>query len=760
MGIVFVVAIWICYLTTFLNASKDSAFLEWFRDNGGELDGVTIDQFDNMGRGILVEQNTVEGKRVIYVPSSIIFSQKNLEHRSKQDTALKQIISAFPRDSEAAVTAWLILELKRGEQSFFKPYIDVLPSYVPSLIYFSPEELGDLQSPELSADAQNLQIEVTKDFNNFQKSLSSHWPINIRSTTLDDFKWAVSIVSSRGLRFRGDVYMSPVADMFNYAPQKALRESGSGESFLKYHILGSDGSITVLADRAADSGEQLFEDYGDNNDDLYMKYHGFVAIGNPFTCVKVDAAKVQRILLPLSPVQSKLLRLFEIRMDSTSFKCIDRGAQLGKAMEIYVAIIAFDNAAANHCVSVIENNPRAWSKILEDCSINSIAEYIYNWKNLSQPSDRNEVGDRALAALRNIFSVGMAPLMATHPSFDRNLLQQLQQSLEDCKNESLNSPQKSDSVCISDDSKRTVVRKILAVQYRLQKKELWMSLCERFGHKNCFPEISMEETTSKETIADKEITELKQKIEAFNSWFLASKPSAASIVASYFPGFRVGTVAVEDVRVGKPYLGVPATIILDSDTAYKNSSVSPLITQLVKKYNTRDDFHELLLFLVHETFISGPSSSYWPYLFLLPKLTELDIPVLWNNKTLTNRLGPSHLLKEVIRYKEKLRRRFKAFKEISPIKEHFPLGLFTWDVYLWASIVLDSRSIWWNGKRHLVPMLDFVNCAENPSEPSRVHSTNLDESERYAVTKGGRIYTNFRNPLLVNCHNGLLRSKL
>ena len=35
----------------------------------------------------------------------------------------------------------------------------------------------------------------------------------------------------------------------------------------------------------------------------------------------------------------------------------------------------------------------------------------------------------------------------------------------------------------------------------------------------------------------------------------------------------------------------------------------------------------------------------------------------------------------------------------------------------------------WNGARHLVPLLDLINCAEGP-DPSRVHSTALDDSVR------------------------------
>jgi len=56
--------------------------------------------------------------------------------------------------------------------------------------------------------------------------------------------------------------------------------------------------------------------------------------------------------------------------------------------------------------------------------------------------------------------------------------------------------------------------------------------------------------------------------------------------------------------------------------------------------------------------------------------------------------------------------------------------------YFWGTVILDSRSIWWEGKRHLVPMLDFVNCYEYADSPDQVHSTTLDPTtQSFAVTQ-------------------------
>lgn len=89
---------------------------------------------------------------------------------------------------------------------------------------------------------------------------------------------------------------------------QADRVADKGAHFLKYHVLGED-TFTVLADRNAAPGEQLFEDYGDNDNALlaayegpvcmlrkcwcclcdcvcrYANHHGFVAENNKFDCL-------------------------------------------------------------------------------------------------------------------------------------------------------------------------------------------------------------------------------------------------------------------------------------------------------------------------------------------------------------------------------------------------------------------------------------------------------------------------------------------
>jgi hypothetical protein len=85
----------------------------------------------------------------------------------------------------------------------------------------------------------------------------------------------------------------------------------------------------------------------------------------------------------------------------------------------------------------------------------------------------------------------------------------------------------------------------------------------------------------------------------------------------------------------------------------------------------------------------------------------------------------------------------------------------------WTIAILDSRSIWWNGKRHLVPLLDLVNA----DGIGIAHETRLEDSdtriiaEKAAVTrasrhvkKGEQVFENYAQPnyLLFTYHGFIL----
>ena len=251
--------------------------------------------------------------------------------------------------------------------------------------------------------------------------------------------------------------------------------------------------------------------------------------------------------------------------------------------------------------------------------------------------------------------------------------------------------------------------------------------------------------------------DLEEKIDLFMEWFEAASPAVNKLRPDIIPGFRVGTKAATDIAAGEVYITVPAAIIMDAGKAVsEHSGVGSLLRQLSEKYGNRDSFHELLFFLLYEYFSGGPDSFYWPYLALLPRPEDMDVPLLWSSDDeVMQKLGPSAMKSAVDSYRNAVRISFNKITKIDYIRKFFGLdspsddgviggaSILTFDNYLWATVILDSRSIWWSGERHLVPLLDLVNCAEGP--PShQVHSTTLSEDGTLAVTRAGFFIYDFR----------------
>lgn len=736
-----VLIIHLCPLV-YSNQTLDAAFKEWFIQNGGYFKSVDIDYFDGMGRGFIATEDIPTEQEIIKIPNRLIFSVSNLKTLTS-DPILADIMDLFGPTTNA-VTVWLLLEKMRNEASFFKPYIDVLPSYVPSLVHFSPGDLSELQNPKLEAEAREMQMETINDYNEFIENAQSFWPFPLTDSpsTFEAYKWAVTIINSRGLRFVGLVHLSPVADLFNYAPHADPRKASSGEFFTNHHKLAADGSITILSDRNVQKGSQVSEDYGDNNDDLYLKYHGFVASSNPFTCVTLDTSEVSVIT---TQSHSDLLRMLGYKAPPS--QCVENNFQLDYNVKIFLLIIAATEDDVKACLGKISDPKEAWPS-MANCPIGAAVQYLDS--EIPTDSTRSALGESGVSLLRKTISSGVSKSSSTSIAYDEELLQHYNNKLDGCKS-------------VTDDVKCTLNEKMyihrsLALSYRLHKKELWLKMGRLYSIKNSIDSLeSVSSGLDVDQIARDEITSVPamseidsldsdatvvRKLNLFNDWFNSNGPKPNKLAAALIPPFRIGTLATEEVREGETYLGVPPKVIMDSETALKSPSVGPLINTLMQNFKGhRDDFHELVFFLLYETFVLKEASFYWPYLSLLPTRKQMEgVPLWWTKQQIQSRLGDSSISKTVLRYQGEVLQKYASLAKINTIMGYYPFGVFTLQNYKWATVILDSRSIWWAGRRHLVPMLDFINCKENTAKPDLIHSTVMDDEGAYAVTKGGGLF--------------------
>jgi protein-histidine N-methyltransferase len=323
------------YLTSILSVNHLQAFQKWFLKNGGRVNGLDIHDFPEMGRGLLATRNISKGEKILFIPKKLILSSNHA--KTSNDPLHRQLYESFSSKDNELMIAFILLEKARGKDSFWYPYLNVLPTYVPNLAQFDKEELSELQSPAFSDEVIDSWHQTIKSFNYFHDQIQTYWPSDPQLVTLQEYMWASSIVDSRGFRFRGEINLAPFSDMFNYSPHPDPRPPDAGNFFLEHHILSKDG-LEVHADRDCQAELQLFEDYGDNSDRIYLQYHGFMPENNPFRCVQISAHPMDHP--NISPKKQELLK--EFRFKRAPSKCVDAAGDLGQPLTAYLALLALN----------------------------------------------------------------------------------------------------------------------------------------------------------------------------------------------------------------------------------------------------------------------------------------------------------------------------------------------------------------------------------------------------------------------------------
>ncbi len=674
---------------------------------------MSIAHFEEMGYGIVATSNIVESSKIVTIPKKIILCYDEIQKYS--DELYQRLIKQFNLrkhnsnyDDELVIAA-LLIERNKKDLSIFSPYIRVLPTHVPNLIHYNAEELEQLHDLKF---AEHIRTSNDNNYNDYLELVAILNDISYNyEITYDDYKWASSVLDSRGLRFKGRVHLAPFADMFNYKPHPTPRKAGNGNFFLKHHVL-SDKSLIIYADRNAESGDQLYEDYGDNSDQIYSQYHGFIPDENPFRCINVKLPALTHFNTTISDINRKmqLLQGLGFNIDEGFGACVDSSGDIGFGMTIIMTVIAFNDEETSVCLNGVtqfnlsknDDEKRAnWNQMIGlNCNFQIVRRNISSLLDDASSNMSFDIDEQSLTArvLQHITIYLLQPNKYISPvAVNDGLPEKLQ----------------------------------LAIKYREHLKILWERIC--FLYKDSTPQETKALEVAEETLGN--------RLDKFNSWFFGHLPdsSYSKIKAVPMPLYRIGTIAVTSIRSDDIYLKVPTTIIIDSAKAADDKyGISKLVKKLRSLYKNSDDFHELLFLLLHEYHVSKESSDFHPYLSVLPLHHELDVPLLWSQEELYQRLYPSLLYNNTLEYIDRTRRTYQAIKNISVIHEYFSdySNVLTESNYFWGTVILDSRSIWWEGKRHLVPMLDFVNCYEYEDSPDRVHSTILDPiTQSFAMTK-------------------------
>lgn len=165
------------------------------------------------GLGLIAKKNISRNEVVLEIPNRFWINQEAVaaSEIGTVCSGLKPWVS---------VALFLIRERFR-QDSQWRVYLDILPELTDSTVFWSEEELAEVQGTQLLSTTLGVKEYVQNEFLKVEEEIilpnKQLFPAPI---TLDDFFWAFGILRSRAFsRLRGqNLVLIPLADLINHSP--------------------------------------------------------------------------------------------------------------------------------------------------------------------------------------------------------------------------------------------------------------------------------------------------------------------------------------------------------------------------------------------------------------------------------------------------------------------------------------------------------------------------------------------------------------
>ncbi|KAG9294123.1 hypothetical protein G9A89_021482 [Geosiphon pyriformis] len=257
---------------------KMSNFQKWLVSNGAAMEKVFFDQDSNgLGGGFAKEQ----------INPDEVFATIPFNITLNREVALKNLpsLGAMNFSCRTLLATFLINEKSRGSKSFYYPYIDILPSHVPTPLWFDEHQMRWLKGTNLEKGVHSRKEMLIKEYQQIKRYLPENLSKDI--FTWEAYLWACDILSSRG--FPGKLVMSntcdqssevllPLADSFNHRSRQKITLSIHNET------------LKLVAGEKILPGSQIWSNYGPKSNEELLLGYGFCLPNNPddWVIVKVN----------------------------------------------------------------------------------------------------------------------------------------------------------------------------------------------------------------------------------------------------------------------------------------------------------------------------------------------------------------------------------------------------------------------------------------------------------------------------------------
>ncbi|XP_065320446.1 actin-histidine N-methyltransferase-like isoform X2 [Gordionus sp. m RMFG-2023] len=257
-----------------------SKFILWLKlNNLKNLEKFEIKMCENKGLGIYSTNLIRTNQTLTRINKNII-----LDSSSDHDLSLKSIIQndLLLQKMQNVSLSLLLLEEMHKKDSFWKPYLDILPQTFNTPLYFSENDF-EIAKSSLSFDfIYNHVCSISRQYvyiyrllKKLSQNKSSQNFIFYDHFTYEDYRWAVSCVSTRQNRIvkKNDfakeesiLALIPFMDMFNH--------DGNLPMSIDYDIENQD--VIIYAPKIYHIDQQICMNYGNRSSAQYLIHNGFI----------------------------------------------------------------------------------------------------------------------------------------------------------------------------------------------------------------------------------------------------------------------------------------------------------------------------------------------------------------------------------------------------------------------------------------------------------------------------------------------------
>ncbi|PKA61438.1 [Fructose-bisphosphate aldolase]-lysine N-methyltransferase, chloroplastic [Apostasia shenzhenica] len=265
--------------------------IRWVRRQGGFVHPkLRIANHGSNGLGVSSDGEISAGTDLISLPGHIPLRLPGYDERC---TVLFQLSQQVPEELWAMRLGLKLLQERATTGSFWWPYISNLPETFSVPIFFSGEDIKNLQYAPLVYQV-NKRCRFLLDFEKTVGALlenveqKSH-PFSGQDVNASSLGWAMSAVSSRAFRLHSESLsdgqrtnipmLLPLIDSCNHSFQPHAK-------IVQQQITGSSDML-VVAEKEIEQDNPITLNYGFLSNDLFLLDYGFVIPSNPYDYVEL-----------------------------------------------------------------------------------------------------------------------------------------------------------------------------------------------------------------------------------------------------------------------------------------------------------------------------------------------------------------------------------------------------------------------------------------------------------------------------------------